>query len=96
MIKIERLKDVSIPVMGVLEDSVVDGEGLRFALFVQGCSHHCKGCHNPQSWHMTNNNLLTLYEIYRKADYLPLFYIFHIALSARKAIKVSSLSTALR
>lgn len=28
MIKIERLKDVSIPVMGVLEDSVVDGEGL--------------------------------------------------------------------
>lgn len=47
MIKIERLKDVSITVMGVLEDSVVDGEGLRFALFVQGCPHHCKGCHNP-------------------------------------------------
>lgn len=72
MIKIERLKDVSIPVMGVLEDSVVDGEGLRFALFVQGCPHHCKGCHNPQSWDMTNNNLLTLYEIYRKVADNPL------------------------
>ena len=32
---------------GVVHDSIVDGEGLRMTVFVQGCPHHCKGCHNP-------------------------------------------------
>lgn len=35
---------------GTVRESVVDGPGLRFVIFVQGCSHHCKGCHNPDTW----------------------------------------------
>ena len=31
-------------------DSIVDGEGIRTVLWTQGCSHHCKGCHNPETW----------------------------------------------
>ena len=27
-----------------------DGLGVRVALYVQGCSRHCKGCHNPETW----------------------------------------------
>lgn len=34
---------------GTASDSIVDGPGLRFSVFVQGCSHHCPGCHNPES-----------------------------------------------
>lgn len=30
-------------------ESIVDGEGFRLAIFVQGCIRHCKGCHNPES-----------------------------------------------
>lgn len=30
-------------------DSIVDGPGLRMVLWTQGCSHNCKGCHNPQT-----------------------------------------------
>ena len=43
-----------IYINGFIKESIVDGDGLRFVLFVQGCPHHCKGCHNPQTWNDTN------------------------------------------
>lgn len=29
---------------------IANGPGLRVSLFVSGCTHHCKGCFNPESW----------------------------------------------
>ena len=35
---------------GIVEDSIVDGPGIRCTVFSQGCPHHCPGCHNPETW----------------------------------------------
>ncbi len=38
-----------IRLYGTVSESIVDGPGIRFVIFVQGCPHHCPGCHNPLS-----------------------------------------------
>lgn len=50
-------------VFGLVQDSIVDGPGLRFVCFVQGCSHHCHGCHNPESHDPDGGKEMTIEEI---------------------------------
>ena len=40
---------MKLRIAGTVNDSIVDGPGLRYAVFTQGCPHDCPSCHNPQT-----------------------------------------------
>ena len=48
---------MEIRIAGLAEESIVDGPGFRYTIFTQGCPHHCKGCHNPQTHDLNGGRL---------------------------------------
>lgn len=34
----------------IKKTDIANGSGVRVSLFVSGCTHHCKGCFNPETW----------------------------------------------
>ena len=61
-----------IRLSGIVEESIVDGPGLRFVVFVQGCPHHCPGCHNPQTHSFTDGYLDEIDHIFAQYQENPL------------------------
>lgn len=50
-------------IAGIQKDSITNGVGVRDVVFLQGCSHHCVGCQNPQTWNPDGGSEMTLDEI---------------------------------
>ncbi len=48
---------MKIRIFGIVKESIVDGVGIRLAIFTQGCCHRCKGCHNPGSHSLDGGKL---------------------------------------
>ena len=53
------------------EDSIVDGKGIRTVIWTQGCSHNCKGCHNPNTHDFNGGELVELDDVIERLEDLP-------------------------
>lgn len=56
-------ENISLRVLRIVPGTSVDGPGLRTSIYFAGCNHHCKGCHNPESWDLEGGELMSLPEI---------------------------------
>jgi len=59
-------------IAGLVQDSIVDGPGLRFTVFTQGCGLCCDGCHNPSAWDVDGGSEIEISEIIAEMDENPL------------------------
>jgi len=57
---------------GVVKESVVDGPGVRFTVFFQGCPHHCPGCHNPETHDFAGGTMFASQDILKEIAKRPL------------------------
>lgn len=67
-----KTSSARIRLAGLVEESIVDGPGLRLALFTQGCPHHCSGCHNPQTHSFEGGFWLSTAEVLARLQENPL------------------------
>lgn len=63
-----------IRLAGLAPESIVDGPGLRFAIFVQGCPHRCEGCHNPETHDFNAGRLADTERLLKKIREYPLIH----------------------
>lgn len=63
---------MKLRIAGTVNDSIVDGPGIRFTVFTQGCPHRCEGCHNPQTHDFNGGELVDTYELLKKITSNPL------------------------
>lgn len=62
----------TLKIAGTVNDSIVDGPGIRLTIFTQGCPHRCVGCHNPQTHDFDGGEDISLQSLLEKANGNPL------------------------
>ena len=62
-------------IANTVNDSIVDGHGLRFTIFTQGCPHHCPGCHNPDTHDPAGGREVSLEELVAESGPIPATFL---------------------
>ena len=56
-------ENLKIRIAGVVPESIVDGEGIRYAIFMQGCLRRCEGCQNPATHQLDGGKIVDTAEL---------------------------------
>ena len=59
---------MQVRIAGLVPESFVDGSGIRFAIFMQGCLRRCEGCHNPHTHKLTDGNIIDTEDVIRRIE----------------------------
>ena len=62
----------SLRIAGIVRESIVDGPGIRFTIFCQGCPHACDGCHNPETHDFAGGKDVSIERLLEEIDKDPL------------------------
>ena len=62
----------SLRLAGIVRESIVDGPGIRFTIFCQGCPHACDGCHNPETHDFAGGKDVSIERLLEEIDKDPL------------------------
>jgi anaerobic ribonucleoside-triphosphate reductase activating protein len=62
----------NIRISGIIEESIVDGPGLRYVIFFQGCNINCYNCHNKHTWDINGGYLIDSSQIINSIKNNPL------------------------
>ncbi|NMA75067.1 MAG: radical SAM protein [Bacteroidales bacterium] len=63
--KTQKAKNLQLRLAHWQADSLVDGPGLRFTVFAQGCPHRCPGCHNPETHLPLGGSLISVMDLFK-------------------------------
>ena len=69
------------------KNSIANGIGIRVVLWAQGCSLHCKGCHNPQTWDFSGGQRFDVNAIQTICEELKKTHIAGLTLSGGHCIE---------
>ncbi|WP_099206017.1 anaerobic ribonucleoside-triphosphate reductase activating protein [Scatolibacter rhodanostii] len=63
---------MEIRLAGIVKESITDGPGIRYTVFVQGCPHGCPGCHNPQTHDFSGGTFRSVESIFEEFKQNPM------------------------
>lgn len=61
-----------IKIANIIQESIVDGPGIRLTIFTQGCVHNCIGCHNPETHSFSGGSYIEIDKILELVEDNPL------------------------
>ena len=70
----QNWENTTLNISGIVDDSIVDGPGLRYTIFVQGCPHGCPKCHNHHPVSFDEKERVTLSRLMTEIKENPLLY----------------------